>query len=75
RLAEVSREQVRTEALGRSVDAAEADQVLYCLQDAGVLQQALHTAPLRGRPPKRWWVNPRLHTTLSAGNTGSTGKS
>ena len=74
-LAEVSREQVRTEALSRRVDAAEADQVLYRLQDAGVLQQVLYTAPLRGRPPNRWWVNPRLNTTLSAGNTGNAGKS
>jgi hypothetical protein len=74
-LGEVSREQVRTEALGRRVDAAEADQVLYRLQDAGILQQALYTAPLRGRPPNRWWVNPRLNTTLSAGNTGNAGKS
>ena len=74
-LSEVSREQVRTEALGRRVDAAEADQVLYRLQNAGVVQHVLYTAPLRGRPPNRWWVNPRLHTTLSAGNTGNTGKS
>ena len=74
-LGEVSREQVRTEALGRRVDAAEADQVLYRLQDAGVLQQVLYTAPLRGRPPNRWWVNPRLNTMLSAGNTGNAGKS
>ena len=59
-LSEVSREQVRTEALGRRVDATEADQVLYRLQVAGVLQQVLYTAPLRGRPPNRWWVNPRL---------------
>jgi hypothetical protein len=74
-LAEVSREQVRTEALSRRVDATEADQVLYRLQDAGVVQQVLYTAPLRGRPPNRWWVNPRLHTTLSVGNTGNAGKS
>jgi hypothetical protein len=74
-LTEVSREQVRTEALSRGVDAAETDQVLYRLQNAGIVQQALYTAPLRGRPPNRWWVNPRLTTTLSAGNTGNAGKS
>jgi hypothetical protein len=74
-LTEVSREQVRSEALSRSVDAAEADQVMYRLQDAGLLQRALYTGPLRGRPPNRWWVNPRLTTTLSAGNTGNAGKS
>ncbi|SEP43160.1 Protein of unknown function [Rhodospirillales bacterium URHD0017] len=74
-LSEVSREQVRTEALSRRVDVAEAQQVLYRLQDAGVLQRVLYTAPLRGRPPNRWWVNPRLHTTLSAGNAGNAGKS
>lgn len=74
-LGEVSREQVRTEALGSRVDAAEADQVLYRLQNAGVLQRALYTAPLRGRPPNRWWVNPRLNAPLSAGDTGNAGKS
>ena len=73
-LCEVSREQVRIEALGRRVDAAQADQVLYRLQDAGVLQQVLYTAPLRGRRPDRWWVNPRLNTMLSAGNTRNAGK-
>ena len=57
------------------VDAVEADQVLYRLQHAGVVQKVLYTTPLRGRPPNRWWVNPRLHTTLSAGNTGNAGKS
>ena len=61
---------MRTGALGRRVDAAETDQVLYRLQAAGVLQHVLYSAPLRGRPPNRWWVNPRLTTTLSAGNTG-----
>ena len=74
-LTEVSREQVRTEALDRRVDAAETDQVLYRLQGAGILRHVLYTAPLRGRPPNRWWVNPRLTTTLSAGNAGNAGKS
>ena len=49
--------------------------MLYRLQGAGILQHVLYTAPLRGRPPNRWWVNPRLTTTLSAGNTGNAGKS
>jgi hypothetical protein len=74
-LAEVSREQVRSEALHRGVDATETDQILYRLQAAGILQKVLYAAPSRGRPPNRWWVNPRLSTTLSAGNAGNAGKS
>jgi hypothetical protein len=74
-LTEVSREQVRSEALHRCIDATETDQVLYRLQHAGILQRVLYTSPLRGRPPNLWWVNPKLHTTLSAGNAENAGKS
>ena len=50
-LDEVSREQVRTEALDRRVDAAETDQVLYRLQGAGhPAARPLHRAVARPAP-------------------------
>ena len=73
-LSEVSREQVRSEALNRSVDAAGAGEVLYRLQSAGIVQQKSYVSPARGgRPPNRWSVNPRLATRPSAGNPGNSG--
>lgn len=74
-LSEVSREQVRCEALARTVNAAGADSVLYRLQAAGIVSQVLYSTPAQGRPPNRWLVNPRLATRASVGNTGNTGKS
>ncbi|MBY0324015.1 MAG: DUF3987 domain-containing protein [Reyranella sp.] len=71
-LTEVSREQVRREGLQRSVDALDADQVLYRLQQAGIVEKVHFEIPQRGgRPPNRWCVNPRLATTLSGGNGGN----
>lgn len=71
---EVSREDVRREALQRSVDASEAEQVLYRLRDAGVVQRIDYDLPSRGgRPPNRWWVNPALITRGSGGNGGNGG--
>ena len=73
-LGEVSREQVRVEALHRTVNAADAEQVLYRLRDAGITSQIHYEHPSRGRPPNRWWINPRLATTVAVGNTGNTDK-
>lgn len=75
RLSEVSREQVRCEALARTVNAAGTDSVLYRLQAAGVVSQVHYSTPTAGRPPNKWLVNPRLATRASAGNTGNTGNS
>jgi hypothetical protein len=73
-LSEVSREQVRMEALHRSVSAADAEQILYRLRDAGIVERVRYEIPSRGgRPPNRWCVNPGLATTLSAGNAGNAG--
>ncbi len=74
-LGEVSREQVRVEALQRAVDAADVEQVLYRLQAAGIVSRVHYSHPSRGRPPNRWWVNPRLTTTLAVGNAGNADKS
>lgn len=67
-----SREQVRREALQRSVNASDADQVLYRLREAGIVEKVHYEIPQHGgRPPNRWCVNPRLATTLSGGNGGT----
>ena len=56
---EVSREEVRREALGRTVNAEQAEQVLHRLTSLGVVR-ALPAAPNGGRPARRWQVNPTL---------------
>lgn len=72
---EVSREEVRREALQRSVNASDAEQVLYRLRDAGIVQRIDYDSLSRGRPPNRWWVNPALITRGSGGNAANAGKS
>jgi hypothetical protein len=61
RPAEVSREDIRRQALRQSVDAAKAEQVATQLVTANILRPAPEAAaPKRGRPVKRWAVNPEL---------------
>ena len=56
---EVSREDVRRTALGQTVNASEADQVLARLTKGGVLRPIAIAQPAqRGRPALRWEVNP-----------------
>ncbi|GEP60814.1 DUF3987 domain-containing protein [Reyranella soli] len=60
-LDQVSREDVRRTALGQAVNACEADRVLARLTEAGVLRPiALQQPAQRGRPERRWEVNPAL---------------
>jgi hypothetical protein len=61
RPAEVSREDVRRHALGRSLDAARTDGVLERLCAAGALRsKVLVFSAQGGRPARRWEVNPAL---------------
>ncbi|HTG20926.1 MAG TPA: DUF3987 domain-containing protein [Reyranella sp.] len=61
RLAEVSREDVRRHALGRSLDADCTDLVLERLCALGALRpRMLVLSAQGGRPPRRWEVNPAL---------------
>jgi len=60
RLETVTRQDIRRDALGQSVDAAEADRIANRLEDAGVLRLDTVTRAERGRPVKRWLVSPRL---------------
>jgi hypothetical protein len=60
---EISREEVRREALSQRVNAAGADEVILALEQAGVLREVEEEDddyPSRGRPARRWQVNPSL---------------
>jgi hypothetical protein len=58
---EVTREQVRREALGKKMDADQTMRVLQRLERAGWLRKVeTKSGSQGGRPPLRWEVNPRL---------------
>jgi hypothetical protein len=59
---EISREDVRREALSQRVKAAGADEVILALEQAGVLREVddEEEYPGPGRPARRWQVNPAL---------------
>jgi Protein of unknown function (DUF3987) len=60
---EISREDVRRDALSQRVKAAGADEVIEALEEAGVLREIEDDEddyPRRGRPTRRWQVNPAL---------------
>jgi hypothetical protein len=59
--AEVSRQEIRCEALGDTANAAEADHVITRLSRAGILRLHVTVSSSRGgRPMRRWLVNPAL---------------
>ena len=59
--AEVSRQEIRCEALGDTANAAEADQVIARLSKAGILRlHVILSSSSGGRPTRRWLVNPAL---------------
>ena len=59
---EISREDVRRDALRQKVNAAGADEVIDALEEAGVLREVDDEEDYRGRgrPARRWQVNPAL---------------
>ena len=59
---EISREDVRRDALRQKVNAAGADEVIEALEEAGVLREVDDEEDDRGpgRPARRWQVNPAL---------------
>jgi len=67
-----SREEIREHALGRCLNAAGTEQVLYRLKAAGFVRQIPFSMPSQGgRPPSRWEVNPRLRAAGNPGNPGN----
>lgn len=66
---EVSREDVRRRALGRTLDADRTERVLERLCAAGALRSKLLVFSVQGgRPARRWEVNPALLATADAGD-------
>lgn len=57
---EVSREEVRREALTRRLDAEQVQAIIDRLVRAGWLREVTTKAEGPGRPARRWEVNPRL---------------
>jgi len=55
----VSREQIRCDALGYTVDAEGADRTIARLERGGILRPA-PVVKARHRPARRWQVNPGL---------------
>jgi len=69
RPADVSREDVRRRALGRTLDAARTERVLERLCTAGALRSKLLVFSVQGgRPARRWEVNPALLAAADAGD-------
>ena len=57
--AETTREEVRRHALGKTVNAGQADLVLGRLWNVGIVRPAAYDPPPQGgRPPQRWEINP-----------------
>src|SRR5260370_1404209 len=60
RAMEVSREEVRRDALGQLVNADGGQQVIFRLERAGLLRALSDEPAGPGRPARRWPVNPML---------------
>jgi hypothetical protein len=59
--AEVSREEIRREALGQRLDADQTASLLEALERSGWVRELETTSTAKGgRPPLRWQVNPLL---------------
>ena len=64
---EVSREEVRREALSQRLDADETTDLLASLCRSGWLREKIGpSGPQGGKPPRRWLVNPKLFNTSVA---------
>jgi hypothetical protein len=58
---EVSREDVRRDALSQRLDANETTELLTSLSNSGWLRERVgQSGPQVGKPPRRWLVNPNL---------------
>jgi hypothetical protein len=70
---EVSREDIRRDALGQSLDAKETDALLESLERSGWLKKATTKhGPGGGKPTVRWTVNPALWLTAETAETAQT---
>jgi hypothetical protein len=70
RKSEVSREEVRRDALGRSLNAEETEELLRFLVRAGWLRETVNpSGPKGGKPARRWQVNQTLYATAETPQT------
>ena len=69
---EVSREDIRREALGQKLDAEETQKLLDSLEKAGWVRK--DTTKTAGRPRHRWEINPQIVSRSPCGNCGNCGK-
>jgi hypothetical protein len=69
----VTREEIRRDALGRRLDAAETETLLHSLQKAGWVKKIVQpSGPKGGRPPSHWFVNPILFGVAGTPETPET---
>ena len=67
RKAEVSREDIRRDALGQRLDAEQTQQLIDALEKYGFLRSiTVAIGPKGGRPARRWQVNPKLFSEAAA---------
>jgi len=69
--AEVSREDIRRDALGQSLDADQTESLLNELVKAGWLRPVVRATA--GRPARRWTANPRLLGAAESAQTAQRG--
>jgi hypothetical protein len=58
---EVSREDIRRDALGQRLDAEETQRLIDGLEKWGWLRETTVMTGAKGKPARRWVVNPKLH--------------
>ncbi|WP_178130453.1 DUF3987 domain-containing protein [Reyranella sp. CPCC 100927] len=71
RLSEVSRENIRREALSQALDAAQTQRLIEDLVDSGWLQPMAPAEGGRGRRRRCWQVHPTLWSVRDIGATAS----
>ena len=73
RKTEISREDVRRDALGQKLDAEQTEGLLATLAKAGWLREtASQSGPKGGKPARRWLVNPILIGAAETAETAET---
>jgi hypothetical protein len=74
RKTEISREDIRRDALGQSLNADETDELLRLLVKTDWLREPVsQSGPKGGKPARRWQVNPTLISTAENAETAETG--
>jgi hypothetical protein len=67
-LAEISREDIRRNALGQRLDAEETQKLIDGLVKSGWFREVTVTTGAKGKPARRWAANPKLLSEGAADN-------